>query len=180
MKKNLLFFIIATVFVVRIANAMSELYVQEHDDFNISGNRFVVNVDCLTDSNTGLTWARNPDSAPMTWHQAQSYVSKSNLCGYKDWRLPSLKELKSLAKDNHNRQSSSEKTRCFNNKAWLKEQGFNNVQAVYYWSSESYTEDRAYVWNMDLWNGNTIIDRKNSLYYVWQVRSDTASIALQN
>jgi serine/threonine protein kinase len=64
------------------------------NDFILSENNLV------TDRATGLIWQQSGTGFPMTWHQANAYVAKLNeqrFKGYKDWRLPTLHELLTLA-----------------------------------------------------------------------------------
>jgi hypothetical protein len=89
-------------------------------------HRFIVKKACVTDKLTGLTWTRdaNLPGNPLTWHAALDHVKELHACGYDDWRLPNIHELRSI----------------FNfgvpdAPAWLMSQGFNNVQRGYYWSS---------------------------------------------
>ena len=126
--------------------------------------RFQVNGDCVTDSLTGLMWARsaNLPNGPRTWYQAVDDCNNLNLCGYTDWRLPNVNELESLINANEP-----------NSATWLNGQGFTNVQASYYWSSTSDADGTAYAWVVGMWNGYVYDGSKSCYYgyYVWPVRS---------
>ena len=61
----------------------------------------------VVDEKTKLMWAINPSKTAdfpnpkekMTWEEAQAwakYVNTQGWCGYKDWRLPTIDELKTL------------------------------------------------------------------------------------
>jgi hypothetical protein len=50
----------------------------------------------VTDLNTGLMWTRDP-GPKKTYREAVEGASKCRVGGYTDWRLPTIKELYSLA-----------------------------------------------------------------------------------
>lgn len=51
----------------------------------------------VTDVNTGLMWQKTPDFKRHTFDGAKEYVASLKVGGYTDWRLPTIKELYSLA-----------------------------------------------------------------------------------
>ena len=51
----------------------------------------------VTDRNTGLTWQKSPPSDTYTWQEGADYVEALELADQNDWRLPSPKELFSIA-----------------------------------------------------------------------------------
>jgi len=51
----------------------------------------------ITDLNTGLTWQKTPDFVTRSWEDAGSYAASLKLGGHDDWRMPSMKELFSIA-----------------------------------------------------------------------------------
>ena len=128
--------------------------------------RFTVSDDCVTDNLTGLMWAKtgNLPDGTKTWQGALVYVASINygsgLCGHKDWRLPNVNELESLI-------NSGEA----NTANWLNNQGFNNVQADFYWSSTTYAYYTDFAWIVSMWDGYVFFSYKSSYYYVWPVRS---------
>jgi len=138
--------------------------------------RFAVSGDCITDNLTRLMWAKNGNmpNSKKTWQDALDYISSLNgsggLCGYRDWRLPKVKELSSLV--------TAEKS---NTTAWLNSQGFSNVQSTGYWSSigtdyitvgESAVlavGGQSFSFNMNEGRGG--YPYKSTSCYVWPVRS---------
>jgi hypothetical protein len=67
-------------------------------DANYTGNQpsYTDNGDgTVTDNVTGLMWQQTMDEK-MTYDEAIAYANHSNLGGYDDWRIPSIKELFSL------------------------------------------------------------------------------------
>ena len=91
--------------------------------------RFVVGtaaeVDCVTDSLTGLMWVGAPSLTGSNWTDALTAANGLNLCGYTDWRLPNLVELGSLL--NYS---------VADNAAVLNAAGFSNIGS-WYWTSTS-------------------------------------------
>jgi hypothetical protein len=51
----------------------------------------------ITDLNTGLIWQKTPPNDIYEWDEALEYASDLELAGKKNWRLPSIKELLSIA-----------------------------------------------------------------------------------
>lgn len=51
----------------------------------------------VTDLNTGLMWQKTPDFVKRTLADSQKYADSLKLAGHDDWRLPTIKELFSLA-----------------------------------------------------------------------------------
>ena len=61
-------------------------------------NDFVDNEDStITDEATGLMWSQDDSGEGMDWEAALAYAEGSEYAGYDDWRLPSIKELQSIA-----------------------------------------------------------------------------------
>ena len=126
--------------------------------------RFVTGptADCITDTLTGLVWVRAPAFASYTWYAALTYANNLNLCGYTDWRLPNIIELKSLV----NGEAASKA-------AFLNTQGFN-VYANPYWSSTTQAANPANAWYINLGDGNATTGSKDSTSGVglaWPVRA---------
>ena len=64
-----------------------------------SEERFIDNGDgTVTDTSTNLMWAASDNMGNITWHDAKIYCENPPIAGYKysDWRMPTIKELKTL------------------------------------------------------------------------------------
>lgn len=138
-------------------------------------NRFVsgrgATENCVTDKLTGLMWAKDANLfGEKTYSDALSVVTEMNnnssatgynLCGFKNWRLPNLTELKSLV--NYSQ---------INQALWLNNspQPFTNVQARLYWSSTISAPSSPYAWYVNFEDGH--VDAIVTYYdnYVWPVR----------
>jgi hypothetical protein len=51
----------------------------------------------VTDLNTGLIWQKTPTFVHYTWAEAAAYARELRLAGCDDWRVPTIKELYSIA-----------------------------------------------------------------------------------
>ena len=56
----------------------------------------------ITDLNTGLMWQKTPDFNKRVQSDAEKYAKNLKLAGHDDWRLPTIKELFSIADFNGN------------------------------------------------------------------------------
>lgn len=127
--------------------------------------------DCVTDNLTGLMWMESPSSTAYTWragtdpsytYPAQAAVDVYNTnsyCGHSDWYLPTVNDLASLLNNGQARTAT-----------WLNAQGFNNVQALNYWSSSTDASNSNNAWVVDFDGGSAYAFSKIGNYYVWPVR----------
>lgn len=139
-----------------------------------SGSRFVIgstgngnacpsNETIESDTLTGLTWVANPTGNQYNWENALASVPTS-YCGYSDWRLPTINELRSLVNYTANQNNS-------NPAEWLNSQGFINVQPGRYWSATSYDSQNA--WPVYFNDGSNSYVSITDLGYVLFVRGRT-------
>jgi hypothetical protein len=125
--------------------------------------RFVAGptADCVTDTLTGLVWVRAPVYAGYTWDQALAYANNLDLCGYTDWRLPNLNELKSLM----NRAAANSAT-------FLNTQGLSGIQAAPYWSSTTHLGNLTLAWYLSMDDGRVDgADKTVASAFAWPVRA---------
>ncbi len=128
---------------------------------------------CVTDNLTGLIWVKMPDSTVRSWQGALDYAKNLNLCGFSDWRVPTIVELESIVNAGQT-----------NPAAWLNMQGFNNVQSggcsyCSYWSSTTgvgyspnagYPNNTALSVDMSLGSYGSVSHDKADNIYTWPVR----------
>ncbi|MFT6928060.1 MAG: hypothetical protein ACJAZP_003708 [Psychromonas sp.] len=82
----------------KMAASESSLYTGQ--DASIQGNalRYQDNGDgTVTDLNTGLTWQQAHDFTRRNLQDSTDYVKSMTLAGHSDWRVPTIKELYSIA-----------------------------------------------------------------------------------
>jgi hypothetical protein len=107
----------------------------------------------------GLVWLQNANCfGKQNWNQAMSSARslKSGSCGLSDgstagqWRLPTIDELQNR---------------------YRSKQGFNNVQANWYWSSSTNTYNSGAAWGVGMYDGSAEGSSKGNNGYVWPVRA---------
>ena len=106
-----------------------------------------VNPAVLVDNLTGLMWCRGAYSSPANWQTAIQTANELETGGYDDWRLPSLRELRSLL--HYGRQTTS----------WLTLCGFVDLAPEEsYWSSTTDPMASESVWCVNLDQGTSFPD----------------------
>jgi len=131
-------------------------------------HRFEIYQDVIVDRLTGLMWARNADLANgrVRWSEALNLVSNLDVEEYTDWRLPNVRELRSLIDywETHPDQ-------------YLYSQGFdnlldNNQGSIYpYWTSTTESggsKTKAFI--VGLGDGHVSLASKDGLFKVIAVR----------
>jgi len=118
-------------------------------------------VDCMTDTLTGLMWPKMPESTVRMWPDALTYANNLTKCGHTDWRLPNILELESLVNADASDQS-----------VWLNNplQGFTNVQSSMYWSSTIVQGDPTSAWTIHMLDGGVSGAAHNFSSRAWPVR----------
>ncbi len=88
----------------------------------------------ITDTNNGLMWTKEDSYASsgncLNWNNSNSYVTGLNSGGHKDWRLPTVKELKTLF-------DKSKSNRDFQGNIIHHDPVFASGGAYGYWSSDT-------------------------------------------
>lgn len=141
--------------------------------------RFVVSGNCVTDNLTGLMWPKNASLlGTATWGSSFTLVAQMNgtnsgaagyhLCGYTDWRLPTVNELASLINYAVIPTGSTPAV-------WLTTQGFVNVQVSNpHWSSIYFTgntQDKTAIFVFFNTSSSPVGNNSiTTVNYVWAVR----------
>lgn len=131
--------------------------------------RFEVEGKTVKDNLTNLVWTRNanPYEYPVTWQEALDHISLWNqeeFLGFKDWRLPNRRELRSLM---------SYQTR---KPSLPSNHPFTNVFLNWYWTSTSATIHPAYAWYIHLEGARMFYGRKDQYYLFWPVRGTPSEV----
>ena len=111
----------------------------------------------VTDQRTGLIWQKIGSDRRMTWEEALKYCDDLTLAGQADWRLPNIKELRSIS-DDRKVQPSLDKT------------FFPGAQVACYWSSTSLCNRPKQAWFVDFETGLVSHADKPQSYLVLAVR----------
>ena len=139
-------------------------------------HRFVVGggveSNCVTDKLTGLTWVRDLSTVnnglSAKWYDIESaslpdilaaFNSSGANCGFTDWRIPNIVELKSLV--NYTQ---------FPNSGFLNNNGFIHVPSKTFWSSTVSTVDSTKA--MTLYMGSGVVSSSaaaTSRAFIWPV-----------
>ncbi len=131
-----------------------------------SFDHLVINGDgTVTDKNTGLIWEQKTDDGGQrdkdntyTWKEALTYCENLTLAGQSDWRLPTIKELASIADVTKWNPS-------------IDTEYFPNTVLSYYWSSTTYATYTSHASDVYFLNGYDNYYNKSDSRYVRAVRS---------
>jgi hypothetical protein len=116
--------------------------------------------EAVLDKETGLVWAKTPDTVRRVFDSADGYCLTRNFGGRKGWRLPTFTELSTLM-DMSNPGSP---------KLPAGQTMFQNVQADVYWTSSSASNSTTVVINVDMLYGEDYPAYKTGTNLVWCVR----------
>ncbi len=112
----------------------------------------------VADNETGLVWQQQDDGVSRNWKQGLAYCQDLDLGGATDWRLPDIKELRSIV-DNTRYYPAIDTT------------VFPGTSLTYYWSSSTYAPSTYYAWSvLFFYNGRVFHYHKALTNYVRCVR----------
>uniref|UniRef100_UPI00405621AD Lcl domain-containing protein n=1 Tax=Candidatus Electronema sp. TaxID=2698783 RepID=UPI00405621AD len=131
----------------------------------------------VTDTKTGLMWKRCSEGLSgmdckegklkrYNWADAVKHFKNVKYAGYKDWRLPTIDELKTLVYCSKG-QDKDEWCKNGSEKPTINQQAFPNTEAWAYWSWSPYMGNSAYAWYVNFRRGYSAYD---SRAYVSAVR----------
>jgi len=125
--------------------------------------RFEAKDGTVLDRLTGLEWTQDANLAelPMTWQESLDYVSSMNrveALGYRDWRLPNRRELRSLISHQERKP------------ALPVGHPFANVFPGWYWTSTTAAINTSYAWYIRLDGGRMFYGGKEQSFLFWPVR----------
>lgn len=125
--------------------------------------RFERQGETVLDRLTGLAWTHdaNLNEFPMTWQEALGCLKRMNCAcslGYRDWRLPNRRELRSLV---------SHQTR---KPALPEDHPFLNVFPGWYWSSTTAAIGPSHAWYVHLEGARMFYGGKDQSFLLWPVR----------
>jgi murein DD-endopeptidase MepM/ murein hydrolase activator NlpD len=110
----------------------------------------------VTDIATGLMWEQTETRA-MTWEEALAYSEDLDLAGFRDWRLPTIRELSSLVDDSRREPS-------------IDTAYFPGSRPSVYWSSTTHAQYPTLAWHIQFDDGRVLSGHKGRRYYVRAVR----------
>ncbi len=129
-----------------------------------SGHQFINNGNgTITDADTGLMWQQGEISAATNWEGALAYAESLTLGGNTDWRLPNIKELRSINDETLAAPS-------------IDLAYFPGATASRYWSSTSIHNSTNEAWYLDCQYGITTYAPKTTNFMVRCVRGGTTNI----
>ncbi len=120
--------------------------------------------DAEYDKLTGLMWAKDGSAAgKKKVNDALTYANNLTLCGYNDWRLPTVNELLSLI--NYADTTSPAH--------WLNANGFSDIKSDCYWTSNVGALTRSSWWYVGLSLGDILAAQTDVVCYMLPVREST-------
>ncbi len=118
--------------------------------------------DTISDNNTGLMWQKEDDSTPRNWARARKHCTDLSVAGYVDWRLPNIRELRSIV--NYGNYGPA-----------IDAAYFTDTDSSNYWSSTTYAGSKTHAWTVFFSSGHVNVRGKSDNSYVRCVRGSNES-----
>ncbi|KPA10489.1 protein containing DUF1566 [Candidatus Magnetomorum sp. HK-1] len=123
-----------------------------------SVGKLVINDDrTITDIASGIMWEIESSNMTQKWKTALAYCENLSLAKHEDWRLPDLKELRSIVDYS-------------NYDPLIDKEYFSLKMPAFYWTSTSYVSTTGNAWGVYFGYGPSHRGDKSSPYYVRAVR----------
>lgn len=113
----------------------------------------------VTDRITQLVWQKQDGGTTAAWEDAITLCEGLSLGGYSDWRLPNVKELRSIV--DSGTYAPATYTRYF-----------PNTRSDSYWSSTTSVENPDAAWRVNFWHGEVDSSYKGNAFFVRCVRGE--------
>lgn len=146
-------------------------YIRAVRGTGYGNNSYLDNGDgTITDTATGLMWMQDDTGQAVNWEDALLAAASSNLAGYSDWRLPSVKELQGIVDYSGAFPAVDSLFTCTQ---IINEAG--NVDYGYYWTSTSalFQENSPYYYAWYVAFGRAVDNEGNDTHGAGAVRFDT-------
>lgn len=139
-------------------------------------NRFVFSDLTVRDKSTGLIWTRDANLGNRNLNYAFELVKELNIkkyAGFKDWRLPSFEELKSLLDFAKELGFADPESTTHHPYHLFNQMGFYDVQSNNYWTStiDEKHPDMGYGVGMEY--GEVGMVRRSTPLSIWPVRGES-------
>jgi hypothetical protein len=117
---------------------------------------YVVEKNTVLDQGTGLEWQKSDTGTVSNWQDSLAYCEKLSLDSKTDWRLPNIRELKSIVDLGRYYPAIDPAFIC---------------RSAYYWSSDTVADHpTTSAWNVFFANGDDNWHPKSTNYYARCVR----------
>lgn len=119
---------------------------------------YIQDQETVTDTQNGFMWQDSQEtmSVRRDWEGAVAYCEKLELAGHNDWRLPNIRELKTII--DHSKYMPA------------MNPAFRHVALDGYWSATPYAKHPTHVWNVHFGTGGGYYYLRDGQYFVRCVR----------
>lgn len=121
--------------------------------------RFTLVLDgqAVADSKTGLIWEQEPDRIHDVWDASVARCATKTIGGRKEWRAPSVDELKTLIDPGQKDPSLP------------LGHPFSNIKSEIYWTATPHPKDDIVAWQVSFFSGEPVTDQKSGTRRMWCV-----------